>query len=123
MKNPTVWIIKEQMIRGEAGPIPVDYSPAMEFGELEFITYHDMPLYGKSTVQDQWNRDVAEFVRKYDPIRDFVITTGQPMAILCVGFALGQGGKIPRFLVWRREENRYRIVNFDPAFNRPVPIV
>lgn len=115
MKNPKVWIIKEQMIRGETSPIPMDYSAAMEFGDLEFITHHDMPLYGKSSVQETWNRDVQEFVHQYDAIRDFVITTGQPMAIMCVGFAMGRASKIPRFLVWRREENRYRIVNFDPA--------
>lgn len=113
MNNPTVWIVKEQMIRGETQPIPMDYSPAMAFGDIEFITHHDMPLYGKSSVQEHWNRDVQSFVKKYDPERDYIITTGQPMAILAVGFALGQEGKCPRFLVWRREENRYRVVNFD----------
>jgi hypothetical protein len=116
MKNPTVWVIKEQMLRGEIGPLPMDYSKAMEYGDLKFITTHDMPLYGRSSVQEQWNRDVTEFVQEYDPIRDFVITTGQPMAILCVGYAMGSVGKAPRFLVWRREENRYRIVNFDSSF-------
>ena len=116
MKNPTVWVIKEQMIRGDISPIPMDYSPAMEFGDIEFITMLDMPLYGRSSVQEQWNRDVLEFVHKYDPVRDFIITTGQPMAIFSVGFAMGQVGKDPRFLVWRREENRYRIVNFDSNF-------
>lgn len=112
-ENPTVWIIKEQMLRGEICPIPIDYTPAMEFGDIEFITHHDMPLYGKSSVQEHWNRDVVNFAKKYDPNRDFIITTGQPMAILAVGFVLGQEGKCPRFLVWRREENRYRVVNFD----------
>ena len=116
MKNPKVWIIKEQMLRGETGPIPVDYSPAMQFGDIEFITQHDMPLYGKSTVQSNWNHDVQDFVSKYDDTRDYIICTGQPMAILTVGFALGLAQKCPRFLVWRREENRYRAVNFDAAF-------
>lgn len=116
MKTPTVWIIKEQMIRGEIHPIPMDYTPAMQFGDIEFITKHDMPMYGKSQVQEFWNRDVVDFVKKYDPLDDYIITTGQPMAICAVGFALGQAGKCPRFLVWKREEGRYRAVNFDSTF-------
>lgn len=108
-----VWVIKEQVIRGDTGPTVMDYSAAMEFGELEFITTHDMPLYGKSAVQDSWNKDVHLFVREYDQLNDYVVTTGQPTAIFSVGWALGAAHKIPRFLVWRREEGRYRVVNFD----------
>lgn len=108
-----VWIIKEQVIRGDTGPIVMDYSAAMEFGELEFITTHDMPLYGKSSVQEMWNEDVKRFVDQYDEFADFVVTTGQPMAIFTIGWALGTAEKTPRFLVWRREEGRYRVVNFD----------
>jgi len=93
----------------------MDFSPAMEFGDLEFITVHDIPLYGKGVVMDQWNEDVASFVEKYDPMRDFIVTTGQPLAIFMVGYALAMSKKRPRFLVWRREENRYKVVNLDPA--------
>lgn len=109
----TVWVVKEQMSRGDTGPIVMDYSAAMEFGELKFITAYDMPLYGRSSAQDAWNEDVAEFVKKYDVYYDFIVTTGQPMAIFTVGWILGLSRKIPRFLVWRREEGRYRVVNFD----------
>jgi hypothetical protein len=109
----TVWIIKEQVRRGDTGPMVMDYSPAMEYGELEFITRHDMPLYGRSSVQDVWNDDVIRFVKEYDEANDYIVATGQPSAIFAVGWALGMAGKTPRFLVWRREENRYRVVNFD----------
>ncbi len=119
-KTPTVWIIKEQMVRGEIHPIPMDYSAAMEYGDLEFITRHDMPMYPKSSVQEQWNRDVANFSIKYNPETDFVVTTGQPMAIFAVGWVLGSMGKSPRFLVWRREENRYRVVEFDSTLVHAV---
>ena len=103
-----VWIVKEQVIRGEAGPALMDYSPALEFGDLEFITTHDMPMYQKSTVQENWNADVTRFARAYDPDSDYIVTTGQPTAIFMVGWVLGMAQKAPRFLVWRREENRYR---------------
>ena len=112
-KTPTVWVIKEQVIRGDTGPVVMNYSAAMEFGELEFITTHDIPLYGKSWVQDSWNKDVHDFVTDYNESTDFIVTTGQPTAIFVVGWVLGAAHKTPRFLVWRREENRYRVVNFD----------
>lgn len=111
MRKPIVWIVKEQVARNESGSSPMDYSPALEFGDIEFITMHDVPLYGKGAVMDQWFRDAQVFVHKYDPMIDFIVPTGQPMAIFLMGVVLGYTGKPPRFLVWRREENRYRVVN------------
>jgi hypothetical protein len=116
MNKPKVWIVKEQMIRGETQPIPMDFSPAMQFGEIEFITAFDMPMYPRGSVQDAWNEDVASFVRRYDEKNDYIITTGQPMAIFCVGWVLGMERKAPRFLIWRREENKYRVVHFDVSW-------
>lgn len=114
MRKPIVWIVKEQMTRTETGSIPMDYSKAMDYGDLRFITTHDMPLYGgASTAQDGWNEDVVRFTSEYDPDHDFIITTGQPMAIFMVGWILALCGKDPQFLVWRREENRYRPVRPD----------
>lgn len=115
MKKPICWVVKEQMLRGvgDSGSAPVDYTPAMSHGEIEFITTHDMPMYGRSAVQDAWNDDVQRFVTAYDSQQDYIICTGQPMAILTIGYALGRAGKWPRFLVWRREENKYRVVHFD----------
>ena len=120
MTKAIVWVIKEQMLRGnDTGPAPMNFMPAMEWGDLMFVTKHDMPLYGRGTVQEQWNKDVASFVEQYNPMRDFVICTGQPMAICAVGFALGRADKVPRFLVWRREDNRYKAVNFEPPIAVP----
>ena len=111
MKRPTVWIIKEQSVRSSTGSEAMDYSPAMAYGEIEFITHQDMPLYPRSSVQMNWDLDVAVFVRQYDPLTDFIITTGSPTAIFAVGHQLGLAGKAPRYLVWRREENRYRVLD------------
>ena len=124
MKKPICWVVKEQMLRGvgDSGSAPVDYTPAMNYGDIEFITTHDMPLYGRSSVQEAWTDDVQRFVTLFNPLDDYIITTGQPMAILCVGYALGVVGKKPRFLVWRREENRYRVVHFDADFHAAQPV-
>jgi len=108
--NPIVWVIKEQMVRNDLGSNPMDYSPAMAYGEIEFITRTDMPLHPKSQVQLNWDEDVQKFAGKYDPEVDFIIATGQPTAIFAVGHALGLLNKTPRYLVWRREDNHYRVL-------------
>lgn len=119
MKRPRVFIIKEQMIRtNNGGSMPMDYSSAMEFGDLQFITTHDMPFYPRSSIQQAWNSDVLDFVETYDPKEDYIILTGQPSAMFCIGWALGRVGKAPRFLVWRREENQYRVMHFDTDMPR-----
>jgi hypothetical protein len=115
MAKPKVYVIKEQVTRGAIGPIVVDYSPAMEYGELVFITRSDMPSYPGSRVQEVWNADVLNFVSEYDENTDFIITTGQPSAIFTVGWVLGRAGKTPKFLMWRREESRYKPLFFNPA--------
>lgn len=107
MKKPTVWVIKEQAVQGNA----MDYSPAMVYGEIAFVTRSDIPLHPRSSVQLTWDLDVSKFVTEYDEKTDFIVATGQPTAIFAVGHALGLAGKSPRYLVWRREDNRYRVLD------------
>lgn len=116
-KRPIVWVVKEQMVRNEVGSVPMDYSHAQDYGDLQFITLHDVPMYtGRSSTQEVWNEGVIKFVQEYDPNTDFIITTGQPIAIFMVGWILGVlGNKGPNFLVWRREEGRYRPVRPDTS--------
>jgi hypothetical protein len=111
MKAPTVWVVKEQMIRNSIGSEVIDYSPAAPYGDIRFITSNDLPMHLNSSVTSRWFGDVAVFANEYDPSRDFIIATGQPTAIFAVGHALGLLNKNPRFLVWRREENCYRVLD------------
>lgn len=108
-----VWIVKEQMMRGDLGSVAMDYSPAMKYGELEFITTIDLPLHARSMVHATWGKEVDRFVKEYDGDTDFIITTGQPLAIFMIGWMLGYFGKTAptRFLVWRPQENQYRVVD------------
>lgn len=111
MNKPIVWACKEQVTRSPTGPVPMDYSTAENFGELRFVTRHDLPMHIGSTMAEVWVADVTEFVEKYDPMTDFIIVTGQPAAIFAIGYYLGLAGKPPRFLQWKREENCYRVMN------------
>jgi hypothetical protein len=116
-KNSLVWIIKEQMIRNGMTSAPMDYSSAMQYGDLEFVTQWDIPMHGKGQLLENWKADVNRFVVEFNPAIDFVIPTGQPLAILSIGYLLGCHGKFPRFLVWRREENRYQVLQFNPELS------
>jgi len=107
----TVYVVKEQMIRTDSGPAPMDLAPAYEYGDIEFITKTDLPMYQNGSVMVNWAIDVARFVGKYNPSIDFIVPTGQPAAIMAIGYLLGRAGKVPRFLVWRREEQRYRVIH------------
>lgn len=107
MLKPTVWVIKEQVSQGNA----MDYSPAMFYGDIKFVTRSDIPLHPRSSVQLTWDNDVKTFVNEYNEDTDFIVATGQPTAIFAVGHALGLADKSPRYLVWRREDNRYKVLD------------
>lgn len=114
MNKAIVWACKEQGTRLGESVRAMDFSPAESYGELKFITRSDLPSHRESTFRDVWEQDVARFVAAYDPMTDFIIATGQPSSIFAIGCALGAAGKAPRFLVWRREDNHYRVLDTLP---------
>jgi len=111
--KPIVFVIKEQMLRNATGSNVTDYSPALKYGDLKFVTNSDIPLYPGSSVQLNWDSDVRSFIGVYDPTKDYIIATGSPTAIFEVGYRLGLAKKAPRFLVWRREDNEYRVLELN----------
>lgn len=106
-QQPMVWVLKEQVRRTALGHEAMDYSGAMQFGELKFVTEIDPPLHGKGSLTDLWLKQVLEFCDKYDEARDYIVATGQPTAIFMIAHTLAQYMKTPRFLVWKRETNTY----------------
>lgn len=120
--NSKVWVLKEQPVRGAVSTQVMDYSPAMEFGELVFVTEFDPPIHPNGQSLEHWNNDVHKFIQEFNPEKDYIVATGRPDSIFSIGFKLGwlmgrTRTSAIRFLVWRREENRYRVRVFD---QRPV---
>lgn len=108
--TPIVWILKEQVRRGLTGSEAMDYTPAMRWGEIKFVTDFDVPLHPGGTVMGKWAHQVRQFVEQFDPAIDFIVPTGQPVAMVLIGYILGATAKLDggiQFLVWRREENTY----------------
>lgn len=112
-RKPIVWVIKEQVRRGVTGPEPMDYTPAMRYGDIEFITQYDLPLHPNGSLAANWWQAVKDFTHSFDPKQDFIVATGQPMAMVLIGYVLGVMRVEPTFLVWRREENKY--IPYTPA--------
>lgn len=108
-KRPTVWVLKEQVIRDSTGSRPMDYTPAYEYGDIRFITEFDPSTHEGSSIDREWRRHVAKFVDEFDPQRDSLILTGSPLAIARFGRIIGETAPlIPvRVLVWKRDQNRY----------------
>lgn len=111
MSRPTVWVVKEQVRRDSAGPVPMDYTPATKFGDLKFITDFDLPLNTQGSLATEWGRKLAVFMKEYDPDADWIVLTGSPLSIFMVGVSIGWAKLSPRILVWRREQGEY--VPFD----------
>lgn len=109
MSKPKVWVIKEQVRSGVTGPLPMDYTPAMEYGEVEFVTEFDMPLHSSSTISSEWVKRVKAWMHVYDPDKDWLVLTGHTISIFLIAAALGRTnlGTGPKILVWRREMGRY----------------
>lgn len=116
MSRPTVWAVKEQMRRDASGAsVPMDYSPVYKYGDLQFITHFDPPIYARPVrpnhagVMDEWGAQVKSFLEQFDASRDFIVLTGAPIATFVVGMLVGWSGIQPKVLVWRRERNTYDV--------------
>lgn len=107
-RKPIVWVLKEQVMSTPNGPVPMDYTAAMRFGEIQFITEYDPPAHPGSSLREQFDRSLEKFVGTFDPQNDFIVPTGSPLAIVSLGRVLGRRFTAPfRVLVWRREQQRY----------------
>ena len=109
MRRPIVWVIKEQVRREMTGVTPMDYTPAMEFGDLEFVTDLDPPIHPSSTVKPEWERQVRNMIKRFDSKNDYIVLTGSPLALFAIGKFLGahKPDSPTKILVWRRELGRY----------------
>lgn len=110
MRAPKVWVVKEQVRSSDHGPRVMDYTPAMEFGELQFITDLDIPMHPASTVTAEWTKAVKKFFNEYQAQTDYIVLTGHTLSIFLIGVIFGASrisGYSPKILVWRRDQGRY----------------
>jgi hypothetical protein len=107
MNRPKVWVLKEQVKQGTNGPVPIDYSPAYKFGDVQFITDFDLPARTNGTIVEQWVQKVSRCIDQMDTSRDYILLTGAPLAMFIFGLFCSMANIAPRILVWRREQGEY----------------
>jgi hypothetical protein len=92
-----VWVLQENRHN--------DYAPAQEWGEVEFITKNDLTPFNKSASTINFMYDLGIFLSKYVPGVDFIIPTGNPIAMIKMGMELPVGEH--KFLKWDQRRNTY----------------
>lgn len=109
MKRGTVWVVQESVIPGSNG-IPMDYSPAEEFGDVQFISRTDTSRQQNSSINDGVLESMRHMARLYRAGMDYIVLTGSPLAIFMVGVAMAEVGKPAQILLWDRRTSNYRPV-------------
>lgn len=100
MNKSTVYVVQDMGNK--------DFSPALAFGELEVLLSRDLPVFGDATdvVQKLESRLVA-----FNPLADFVLPTGDPLAIGAIYGVLAKlGCPYVQSLKWDRLSRSYRPV-------------
>lgn len=82
-----------------------DYSPAEQFGEVNFITSSDLRVTPGSRQSIAVLQDLRRFLAQYVPGVDYVVPVGNPMVIALVCLSLPRGSH--RFLKWDRRRAGY----------------
>lgn len=92
---PTVWVIQEQPKHNVA--------PAMEFGEIVTVL---PPGDNNFSVQDTLARLRGKLDR-FQEHEDWLLLTGDPIAIGLATMVVGEFSRELRFLKWDRQERKY----------------
>src|SRR5574337_1060112 len=103
----TVWVIQESIIPGSNG-VPMDYSPAERFGDVQFALTVDMSRQSNSPINGCIFEDLSQMVGLYHEGRDYLVLTGSPAVIFMVGAAFALADKRPTLLVWDKRGQEYR---------------
>ena len=81
-----------------------DYSPAEEYGEVNFVTKADLrPINGSQN--EQVEHDIKKFLASYVPMADFILPSGNPMVVVLLVMSLPFGHH--RFLKWDKRRGIY----------------
>lgn len=97
----------------EAKSGTVDYSPAKQFGRLEFLTIMDFSPEENSMNNQVLIQEVRAKLRDYDPEQDFVVITGSPTVTAVVFMILRERQHKVNILRWSNRDYSYTPVVVD----------
>lgn len=94
--KPVVWVIQE----GQN-----DYSPAEDYGVVQFVTTSDMRSTSGSSQSAYAIRDIKSFKEKYKPGIDYIVPVGNPIVVSLIVMSLPDGNH--NFLKWDGRRANY----------------
>lgn len=78
--RPRVLVTQEQAF---------DFTPAQQFGDVEFLTGEDLMNIKDSERNARLMRDLWRKLRRFDPSRDWLLIAGSPYVSACAFMILG----------------------------------
>lgn len=75
-----VWVVQEG---------PHDYTPAIKYGDVEFITGLEYSPFENSKANMLVDNDIEKFVSSYIPGKDYIVCAGSPITIARLFMTLG----------------------------------
>lgn len=112
--RPRVCVTQEQ---------PFDFTPAQQFGDVEFLTGEDLVNIKDSQRNTQLMRDLWRKLRRFDTERDWLLIAGSPYVSAAVFLILGHMGiKKLQVLRWSNRDGHYvpLHLNLQDLFLNPV---
>lgn len=115
----TVYVLTESIIPGSNG-VPIDYSPAEQYGNVEFVVHIEPSRQRQSTINAAIYRQLLQMAELYREGRDYLVLTGNPMVIFMAGMAMVEVDKVPTLLMWDRKRATYNPIVVAEKFEENV---
>lgn len=111
---PVVYILRESFIRyGAEAQRPLDYTPALDFGQIEFVTNSEPSVSPGSRFNEDLVSDLRTFAAKYRPEIDYIVPSGATTMVLLAGMLLGQRHRRVQVLHWHNARRAYLPIIWD----------
>jgi len=103
---PNVYVTQEQPGH--------NYSQAEDYGDVVFLTQHDVPTVRTSLTSQSVIESLARRMKGYRPGIDYILPAGSPLNIAAVFILAGRfGGSQHNILKWESRIGRYNAVQLE----------
>ncbi len=108
-EEPKVYVTQEQP--------RISYEMAEDYGEVIFVSLHDLPTVSSSLRAKKAIADIKENMKHYRPGIDFILPSGSPLNIASVMMIAGRMGDVHNILKWDNRMQRYSKVRLEVTGN------
>jgi hypothetical protein len=93
----------------------VDFTPALSFGEVEFITKEDVSPMPNSIRNEELVNKIRHTMTRFNPDEDYIVIAGSPYVAALVFYVLGRYRRVRyiRMLRWSNRDRMYSPLTID----------